>query len=246
MKVTPLDIRKKSFEKVTFGGYSKEEVHAFLNTLSQAWENLSLHNQELEAKLAATVSELNRLKDLEAAFIKHLNKLEDSNNALRENARREAELLMYETRIKANQILEDARMKARAMIKEANQRTHQSLSEMREELRKLDYACRLLEKQRDTLLHEMRQLIYDTQHKLEQAEAFKRNVLYEEEIRKANELMRQQNMQARQDLTEIDRAVYRHASAPSPMPKTEPTSLAREAEKPAAAEDAERSFFDAL
>ncbi|MCS7018013.1 MAG: DivIVA domain-containing protein [Cytophagales bacterium] len=251
MKVTPLDIRKKSFEKVTFGGYSKEEVHAFLNTLSQAWEGLSLRNQELEGRLTATLSELNRLKDMEAAFVKHLNKLEDSNNALRENAKREADLLLYETRIKANQLLEEARIKARAMIKEANQRTHQSLSEMREELRRLDYACRLLEKQRDALLREMRQLIHDTQHKIEQVEAFKRNVIYEEEIRKANELMSRQNMQVRQDLREIDNTVYRQqknptatsasqsSNSPSMMSATPDTQQTTN-------ENADWSFFDAL
>jgi cell division initiation protein len=246
MKVTSLDIRKKSFEKVTFGGYSKEEVHSFLNALSQAWEEVSYRNQDLEAKLSNSMSELNRLKDMEAAFVKHLNKLEDSNNALRENAKREADLLMYETRIKANQILEDARMKARAMIKEANQRTHQSLSEMREELRKLDYTCRLLEKQRDTLLHEMRQLITDTQHRIDQVEAFKRTVIYEEEIRKANELMRQQNVQARQDLKEIDDYLQQKVQ-PAPPLMRQPVSQEPEKKTVTANnEDAGWSFFDSL
>lgn len=252
MKITPLDIRRQSFEKVTFGGYSKEEVHAFLNSLSQAWENLSAQNKDLEFRLSNAMSELNRLRDMEATFIKHINKLEESNNALRESAKKEAELLLYETRIKAEQILEDARMKARAMIKETNQRTHQSLSEMREELRKLDYTCRLLEKQRDTLLHEMRQLIHDTQHKIEQVEAFKRTVIYEEEIRKANELMRQQNAQARQDLKEIDAAArLKHQTAAAPVHSAPPPPAKNpEPEKQVAAtavtEDNGWSFFDAL
>lgn len=246
MKVTSLDIRKKSFEKVTFGGYSKEEVHSFLNVLSQAWEEIVYRNQDLEAKLANAMSELNRLKDVEASLFRHLNKLEDSNNVLRENAKREADLLMYETRIKANQILEDARMKARAMIKEANQRTHQSLSEMREELRKLDYTCRLLEKQRDTLLHEMRQLITDTQHRIDQVEAFKRTVVYEEEIRKANELMRQQNMQVRQDLKEIDDHLQQKKPSTSPIM---PPPVHQKPEKQVVSsnnEDTDWSFFDSL
>ena len=46
MKVTPLEIRKKSFEKV-FRGYDKDEVNAFLVSLSQAWEKVMDENKEL-------------------------------------------------------------------------------------------------------------------------------------------------------------------------------------------------------
>ncbi|WP_448518245.1 DivIVA domain-containing protein [Rhodoflexus sp.] len=245
MKVTPLDIRKKSFERVAFGGYSKEEVHSFLNILSQIWEDYVVRNNDLETRLSNALSELNRLRDLESSFVKHLNKLEDSNNALRENSKKEAELLMYETRIKANQILEDARIKARAMIKETNQRAYQTLSDMREELRKLDYACRMLEQQRDLLLRDMRQLLADTQEKIDRMEANKRTVIYEEEIRKANELMRQQNAKVKQDLKEINE-LAQTPQMPPIQPQTNNYVTAQEQQPIATADDTGRSFFDTL
>ena len=46
MKVTPLEIRKKSFEKV-FRGYDKEEVEGFLFSLSQEWEKMQDENKTL-------------------------------------------------------------------------------------------------------------------------------------------------------------------------------------------------------
>jgi len=36
MNITPIEIRKKEFEKA-FRGYEKEEVDAFLQALSQEW-----------------------------------------------------------------------------------------------------------------------------------------------------------------------------------------------------------------
>jgi len=37
MKITPLEIRQKDFEK-KMRGYDKDEVNAFLQSLSQEWE----------------------------------------------------------------------------------------------------------------------------------------------------------------------------------------------------------------
>ena len=48
MKITPIEIRQKTFEKV-FRGYDKEEVQAFLQSLSQEWERL---NAELREHIA--------------------------------------------------------------------------------------------------------------------------------------------------------------------------------------------------
>ena len=39
MKITALDIRQKTFEK-SFRGIDRDEVQAFLNTISQQWERL--------------------------------------------------------------------------------------------------------------------------------------------------------------------------------------------------------------
>jgi cell division initiation protein len=161
MKVTPLDIRKKSFDKVTFGGYNKEDVHAFLQALSQTWENILSKNQELESRLHTANAELGRLREIEASLLKALKSMEESNNALIEQAKREADLLVYESKIKSAQMLEDARNKARNMLREANQLAYQALHDMREELRKADYQYKQLERQKDTLLTDMRELAAD-------------------------------------------------------------------------------------
>ena len=50
MKITPLEIRQKTFEK-KLRGYDKEEVDAFLMSLSQEWETLNTRNKEQKHKI---------------------------------------------------------------------------------------------------------------------------------------------------------------------------------------------------
>ena len=52
MKITPIEIRQKTFDKA-FRGLDKEEVNAFLLTLSQQWEKVQDENKDLRLKLEA-------------------------------------------------------------------------------------------------------------------------------------------------------------------------------------------------
>ena len=204
MKVTPLDIRKKSFDKVTFGGYDKEDVNAFLQALSVAWENLATKNEEMERRLNESEGELNRIRQIETALLSTLKQVEESNYTTKEQARKEAHLIVQEAEIKANQIVEEAKIKAKIVTKEANQLAYNSLAQMREELRKLDYSYRLLEKQKERLTVQMSDFLKDTLSKISQIDTYKRTVFYEEEIKRANQFMQYNNEHTKQELKELD------------------------------------------
>ena len=49
MRITPLEIKRKTFEK-KLRGFDKDEVDAFLASLSQEWERLLNENNELKIK----------------------------------------------------------------------------------------------------------------------------------------------------------------------------------------------------
>ena len=57
MKITPLEIRQKAFEK-GFRGYNPDEVNAFLQSLSQEWERSVDEGKELRIKLEACEREV--------------------------------------------------------------------------------------------------------------------------------------------------------------------------------------------
>ena len=50
MKITPLEIRQKTFEK-KLRGFDKDEVNAFLLSMSNEWERILDENKELRIKL---------------------------------------------------------------------------------------------------------------------------------------------------------------------------------------------------
>lgn len=245
MKITPLEIRKKSFEKVTFGGYNKEEVAAFLENLSLAWEGMNSRTAELDAKLNQANAELNRLREIEASLLKALRKLDDTSTLMVEQAKKEAQLIVYEGQLKASQLLNDAKLRAKSMLQEANQLAYQSLSAMREELRQMDYNYRLIEKQKEMLISEMRNFVNDTLSKIDRIEAHKRMVFYEEEIKRANTLMNQNNEFIRKHLSEME--MQQPSKQPGVQPKTPaapqtPQTGAGPAKQPPREGDA--SFFD--
>ncbi len=76
MKISAIDIRKHTFEKI-FRGYNPDEVDAFLNSLSQEWERFSSENSMLKMQLEYAEKELSKLKDIESTLFRTLKSAED-------------------------------------------------------------------------------------------------------------------------------------------------------------------------
>ena len=71
MKITPLEIRQKEFEK-KMRGYDKDEVNAFLQSLSQEWERTLDETKEMRIRLETTEREVNKLREVESSLFKTL------------------------------------------------------------------------------------------------------------------------------------------------------------------------------
>jgi cell division initiation protein len=71
MKITPLEIRQKTFEKA-FRGVDKDEVQAFLLTLSQQWERMNDENKDLKIKLEVATREVQKMREVESSLYKTL------------------------------------------------------------------------------------------------------------------------------------------------------------------------------
>ena len=108
MKLTPLDVRKQEFRR-TMRGVDPEEVEAFLVMVA---DELELHireknqlNDEL-IKLRTQLKDYQRVEStLRDTLVKAQNTVEDS----RANSRREAEIIIHEAEIQADNIVKDAR-----------------------------------------------------------------------------------------------------------------------------------------
>ncbi|MFO0266274.1 MAG: DivIVA domain-containing protein, partial [Cyclobacteriaceae bacterium] len=77
MKVTPLEIRQKTFDR-TLRGYDKDEVNAYLLSLSQEWERMQDECKEYKFKLDAAEREVTKLREVETSLFKTLKTAEDT------------------------------------------------------------------------------------------------------------------------------------------------------------------------
>ncbi len=129
MKITPLEIRQKTFEKV-FRGYEKDEVNAYLQSLSMEWERMLDENKELHLRIENLETESSKLRELESSLFKTLKTAEDTGATLIEQAKKETDLQIKESSLKAETILNDAKNKAVNLIEQADTRKKQVLDEM--------------------------------------------------------------------------------------------------------------------
>ncbi|UOQ72143.1 DivIVA domain-containing protein [Hymenobacter cellulosilyticus] len=170
MKITALDIRQKTFEKA-FRGLNKEEVEAFLVTLSQQWERMGDENRELRLKLEHATQEVSKMREVETSLYRTLKTAEDTGNSITEQAQREAELRVREAQLKAEQILADARQKARQVVDDAYKQAERTVGEMKTEVNGLGQECQRLEGHLEGLVRDLQRLANDTIDKVEKVKA---------------------------------------------------------------------------
>src|SRR5688572_13228731 len=168
MRITPLEIRQKTFEK-NFRGYEKDEVHAFLLTLSQEWERIVDENKELRIKLEATDREVHKLREVEGSLYKTLKTAEDTGANVIDQARKAADLHLKESQIRAEALLNEAKNRAKDTIDESEMRAKQIVEDMEDRLKSLVDNYKKLESVREDLLSDLKRLGSELLEKVERA-----------------------------------------------------------------------------
>lgn len=187
MKVTPLEIRKKSFEKV-FRGYDKDEVSAFLVSLSQAWEKVLDKNKELTFKLESAEKEILKLREIENSLFKTLKTAEDTGASMIEQANKTAELHMKETQMKADALMNESESKAKAMLEEAENSSREIIDDMQDEVKRIQDSYRKLQHQRDSMLRDIKNIADGFLEQVTQAREEKKPLNVEESVKRAKNL----------------------------------------------------------
>lgn len=174
MRITPLEIRQKSFEK-NFRGYDKDEVSAFLLTLSQEWERTLDDMKESRIKLEAAEREVAKLREVESSLYKTLKTAEDTGANFIEQARQAAELHLRESHMRAEGMLNEAKGKAKDTIEEADAKAKEILADMEDRLKIMVEQYKRLETSRDDLMADMKRIAGDTLERVERAKAQAKN-----------------------------------------------------------------------
>jgi len=111
VKITPLDIQQQQFKGKIFGGLDPEEVDAFLQTVSQALEDLSRENSDLKEQLRRNADAVAEMSAREAQLRETMLAAQKITEEMKANAQKEANLVVSEAELKGEKILADAELK---------------------------------------------------------------------------------------------------------------------------------------
>jgi cell division initiation protein len=107
MKITPADILNQKFG-LSFRGYDKEEVDAFLDMIAKDLEDLLRENSYLKEEIERINTELTRLKELEETIKDAIISAQKMAESFKENAKIESENILNAARLQAEKICFDA------------------------------------------------------------------------------------------------------------------------------------------
>lgn len=214
MRITPIEIRQKEFEK-NFRGYDKDEVNAFLQTLSQEWERILEDNRDMRYRLESTQREVEKLREVESSLFKTLKTAEDTGASMIEQASKTAELQVRESSIKAEEILAQARVRAKSIVEKAEEKTRQIMVEMHERVKELRYEYKETQEDLDELVFKIKNLAIDTLKRVEKTED---DTPYDidQKVEEAQQIIEDYHRETMNRKTEAEREEEMHASAYAP------------------------------
>jgi cell division initiation protein len=186
MKITPLEIRQKTFEKV-FRGYDKDEVTAYLISLSHEWEKILDENKELRLKLDHAEKEINKLREVESSLYKTLKTAEDTGANMIQQANKAAELQLKETKMKAEAIVRDAKGKSNAILEKTEKQARDIVRNMLEEVKTLEQNFNLVLNVKESMISDLKNLSNDTLERVQKFTEKKEKLNIDQYLKKARE-----------------------------------------------------------
>jgi cell division initiation protein len=119
VKITPLEVHNHQFG-VGFRGFDRDEVRAFLALVSEEYEQAISEGTRLKDQMAEMKSRLDESRGREQSLQKAIEAADKIATEMKENARRECELLVKEAQVKAGRVLEQAQTRASGLEDRVN------------------------------------------------------------------------------------------------------------------------------
>lgn len=110
MRITPLDIQQKQFP-MRFRGFDVDEVYSFLELIREELEELLRENASLKEQLNRADAQLQEYKNMEVTLRETLITAQQMVEDYKTNARKEAELILKEAELKADNMIKEAQEK---------------------------------------------------------------------------------------------------------------------------------------
>jgi cell division initiation protein len=148
MGFTPIDVENQSFE-VKMRGYDREQVKTFLSAMAEELTRLIGEKDYLDEEVTILKRKIEDSNARDRKLQETILALRDLTEKMKEDARREGELVVREARQKADTILQEARAEALRI------ETH--IAQMRLEKETFEDRLRMLLEEHQRLLNQRRQ-----------------------------------------------------------------------------------------
>lgn len=120
MPLTPLDIHNKEFGR-RLRGYDEDEVNEFLDQVIKDYEALIRENKEMQNQVLTLQEKLNHFANIEETLSKTIIVAQEAADEVRNNAKKEAQLIIKEAEKNADRIINESLSKSRKVSLEVEE-----------------------------------------------------------------------------------------------------------------------------
>jgi cell division initiation protein len=120
MPLSPLDIHNKEFGR-SFRGYDEDEVDDFLEKIIQDYEGMIRQNRDLESQVESITEKLLHFTNIEESLGKAIIVAQETAEEVKNNARKESQLILKEAEKNADRIVSEALNKSRKIANEVEE-----------------------------------------------------------------------------------------------------------------------------
>lgn len=120
MPLTPLDIHNKEFGR-RLRGYDEDQVNEFLDQVIKDYEALIRENKDLQNQLYTLQEKLDHFANIEETLSKTIIVAQEAADEVRNNAKKEAQLIVKESEKNADRIINESLSKSRKVALEVEE-----------------------------------------------------------------------------------------------------------------------------
>jgi cell division initiation protein len=117
MPLTPLDIHNKEFGR-SFRGYDEDAVNEFLDQVIKDYEALIRENKDLQNQVTTLQERLDHFANIEETLSKTIIVAQEAADEVRNNAKKEGQLILKEAEKNADRIINEALARSRKIALE--------------------------------------------------------------------------------------------------------------------------------
>jgi len=119
MTITPVELHHLNLKRTWFGGYRRQPVDSIVEEIADSFEEVWRERAEFADRIEQLQSELARHRDLETLLRTTLVSAERASHELKDQARRQADLVVEEAHAEARAVTREAAAERERLLTEA-------------------------------------------------------------------------------------------------------------------------------